>query len=86
MEGILNRSSIAVILLHLTVISFTNRQVGKSIPRSVPEVEGVSSHTMLSSAYDGTPGNKTLYSNLRLIAKDVFTKISWFCNKQLKLI
>jgi uncharacterized protein len=30
---------------------------------------GVTSSSMLSSAYNGTPGNKALYTNLRLIAK-----------------
>jgi CubicO group peptidase (beta-lactamase class C family) len=48
MERIFKRSSFAVILLCFTIISYADKQVSKSLPRSVPEAEGVSSRDIIT--------------------------------------
>lgn len=48
MKPILKSSFFAVILLCLTVISCTEKPVNKSLPRSVPEAEGVSSREIIT--------------------------------------
>ncbi|MGD0342319.1 MAG: serine hydrolase [Bacteroidales bacterium] len=48
MKRIFARSSFAVILLCFAVTSCTNRQISKSLPRSVPEAEGVSSRAIIT--------------------------------------
>ena len=48
MKKILNRSSLIVIILCFTLVSCSNKQVGKSLPRSVPEAEGVSSGNIIT--------------------------------------
>jgi CubicO group peptidase (beta-lactamase class C family) len=48
MKKILNRSSLIVIVLCFTLVSCSNKQVGKSLPRSVPEAEGVSSESIIT--------------------------------------
>jgi CubicO group peptidase (beta-lactamase class C family) len=48
MKSIFNRSSLAIIILCFTFISCTNKEIGKSLPRSVPEAEGVSSRSIIT--------------------------------------
>ena len=48
MKIFLKRSSFAVIILCLTLISWTKKQVSTSLPRSVPEAEGVSSRNIIA--------------------------------------
>jgi CubicO group peptidase (beta-lactamase class C family) len=48
MKRISDRSSLAVILLCITVNSCTNKEVSTSLPRSVPEAEGVSSRDIIT--------------------------------------
>jgi CubicO group peptidase (beta-lactamase class C family) len=48
MNNKLNRSSLAVIILCFILVSCTNKQVSKSLPRSVPEAEGVSSRAIIT--------------------------------------
>ena len=48
MKFFLNRSSFTLIILCFILISCTNKEVGKSLPRSVPEAEGVSSQNIIT--------------------------------------
>jgi CubicO group peptidase (beta-lactamase class C family) len=48
MKKILNRPSIALVILCFTLISCTKKQVTTSLPRSVPEAEGVSSRNIIN--------------------------------------
>jgi len=48
MKRNVKRSFFTVILLCFAITSCTNKQVGKSLPRSVPEAEGVSSRAIIT--------------------------------------
>jgi CubicO group peptidase (beta-lactamase class C family) len=48
MKKIFIRSSFVVIVLCFILTSCSNKQVGKSLPRSVPEAEGVSSESIIT--------------------------------------
>lgn len=55
MKRLIARLPFAVILLCFALISCTDKHAGKSLPRGIPEAEGVSSHaiiTFLDSAAD----------------------------------
>ena len=80
MKKILKKSSIAVILLCFTMVYCTNKQevVTKSLPRSTPEAEGVSSKAIITFIDSAVASKKTEFHSFMFLRHGKVIAEGWW--------
>ncbi len=77
MKNFLNRSSLSIIILCLTIISCTQKQVPASLPESDPEAEGVSSRAIITFLDSAATSNYEFHSFMFLRHGKVIAEGWW---------
>jgi CubicO group peptidase (beta-lactamase class C family) len=78
MKRILTRSTFAIIILSFAITSCTQKQVGKSLPRSVPEAEGVSSKAIITFLDSAAKNTKTEFHSFMFLRHGKVIAEGWW--------
>jgi CubicO group peptidase (beta-lactamase class C family) len=79
MKRIFKSSSIAVILICFVLICCTNKpEVGKSLPRSIPEAEGVSSKAIITFLDSAANNNRTEFHSFMFLRHGKVIAEGWW--------
>jgi hypothetical protein len=79
MKRILKSPSLAVILICLALVNCTGRQeVGKSLPRSIPEAEGVSSKAIITFLDSAAKNSRTEFHSFMFLRHGKVIAEGWW--------